>query len=240
MSRCPRHGGLGAANLSLDLRHPGDGLAADSRRRLKGRWTPRPARAALRLLSFLILGYILPTMMIALEVIPFSLRFHPLIVVTFGMALYAGWRRYYLVELGFRRDNLLSSLAWNIGVATIVFVVILLAISQGLVRRLQFPNWTAFYVFYVFISSPSQEFLFRGVMFVELKAIGLTRLIPQVLVSSLAYCFLHVIYRDGITLVVTAIMGIIWGTVYFKHPNILSISVSHALLGSASIALGLV
>ncbi|MDF5730392.1 MAG: CPBP family glutamic-type intramembrane protease, partial [Rhizonema sp. PD38] len=62
----------------------------------------------------------------------------------------------------------------------------------------------------------------------------------QILISSLLYSFVHLIYRDVPTLVFTFIIGLLWGCYYAKFRNLYSIIVSHSLLGAISIQVGLV
>jgi membrane protease YdiL (CAAX protease family) len=35
-------------------------------------------------------------------------------------------------------------------------------------------------------------------------------------------------------------MGIVWGMIYYKHPNFWGVTISHAVLGIVSIATGLI
>lgn len=193
-----------------------------------------------RLLLFLAIVYYLPPILLWLRIIPFSLRFHILVGMTFVVAVYAYVRKFSLSELGFRKDTLKDSLLWN-GLLSIVLVVImLLAYQAGWIRKPTVPSWTLFFVFYVFVSSPSQEFLFRSMTFAELNRCGVTSGIWQILITAITYSFIHVFYNDIITLGVTLFMGIIWGIIYRKYPNVWGVALSHAVLGVVSILVGII
>src|SRR5882762_4268835 len=124
--------------------------------------TPTHEVNIIRLLLLLALVYYLPPILLWVGVIPFGLRFYVLIAMTIIMAAYSHIRGFSLRDLGFRKDTLASSLFWN-GILSIVFVVLMfLAYQAGWVRKPTIPSWSLFFAFYVLVSSPSQEFLFRS------------------------------------------------------------------------------
>ncbi len=99
------------------------------------------------------------------------------------------------------------------------------------------PSWTLFYIFYVLVSSPSQEFIYRSVIFSEMNRAGIKNPLLQVGLSAVTYCFLHIIYKDWITLAVTFFMGIVWGVIYYRR---LFGARDHAIVGVVSIATGII
>lgn len=192
------------------------------------------------LLAFLCLGYYLPIYLVWSGVIPFAYRYHVLIGMTAIMAVYALVRRHSWRDLGFRRDTLPTSLAWNIGLSVILAAALLVLYFAGLIRQPTIPNWNLFFIFYIFVSSPAQEFLFRSMVFAEMRAAGIRSGLVQVLLSAVTFCSLHVIYHDALTLGVTLFIGLIWGFIYYRAPNFFGVTLSHAVLGVISIAVGLV
>jgi hypothetical protein len=62
------------------------------------------------------------------------------------------------------------------------------------------------------------------------------------LLSSLSFCFLHIIYRHPPLLIIAFTIaftsGLAWSAIFTKWPNIWSITLSHALLGALAISLG--
>ena len=59
-------------------------------------------------------------------------------------------------------------------------------------------------------------------------------------ISSLLYSFVHIIYRDFLTCLLTLIIGLIWYKNYEKNRNIIGISLSHAVLGAITIFAGII
>jgi membrane protease YdiL (CAAX protease family) len=194
----------------------------------------------IKFLAFIFLAYYLPVILILAHVIPFEFRFHVLVAMAFVMAVYAFGSKHSLKDLGFRFDTLKASLLWN-GALSALFVILMIALYMAnLIREPVVPAWTWFYLFYVFVSSPTQEFIYRSVIFSEMSRAGIESPLLQVTLSAVTFCFLHVVYRDGITLAVTLFMGIVWGMIYYKHPNFWGVTISHAVLGIVSIATGLI
>ena len=54
------------------------------------------------------------------------------------------------------------------------------------------------------------------------------------------YAFIHVIYGDPLILAATLAIGIAWGTIYLRYPNLWGVTLSHAVIGVVSILVGLV
>ena len=49
---------------------------------------------------------------------------------------------------------------------------------------------------------------------------------------------MHVIHRDVATVVLTFLVGLIWGWIFLRTRNLAVVVISHALLGVATIMLG--
>jgi membrane protease YdiL (CAAX protease family) len=189
---------------------------------------------------FTFLAFYLPVILIWVNIIPFEYRFHILVAMAVIMAIYSFMAKYSLQDLGFRNDTLKASLLWNGGLSAFFVVLMYSLYMAGLIREPTVPSWTLFYLFYVFISSPAQEFIYRSVMFAELDKANIKQSFPRIAISAVTFCFLHVIYNDWITLAVTIFMGVVWGVIYNKKPNFWGVTISHAILGVVSIATGLV
>ena len=101
------------------------------------------------------------------------------------------------------------------------------------------PNETIlFYIFYIFISCPIQEFLYRGVFgYFDMNS---KYNYLWLILSSLCYSFVHIIYKDILTCVLTFIIGIIWYILYKKDKNLCGVTISHMVLGVATIVLGII
>ncbi len=190
--------------------------------------------------GFLLLVYVVPPLLIFFDVVPFRFRFPVLLITSVMVLAYVLWKGNGLAALGLRRDTLKRSLQLNLSITALALVAIAAVYFLGLMRAPSIPAWRWFFVFYVLLSCPAQEFLFRSALFAEMDRAGITHRIWQVAISSAAYCLLHVIYRDAITLGVTLCMGIAWGLSYRAARNLWGVTVSHCVLGTVSIFVGLI
>lgn len=145
-----------------------------------------------------------------------------------------------LKELGFRRDTLKGSLLFNTIASVVLIVPMFLAFRAGFIRSPTVPSWELFFTYYIFISSPSQEFLFRSNLFAMMRRNNIKGPLLQVVMSAFTFSFLHIFYGDTLTLLATFSIGLLWGWIYYKYPNFLGVTLSHALVGAAAIKMGLI
>jgi uncharacterized protein len=189
---------------------------------------------------FTVFGFILPVIGMAFGLISYELRFQIFLVV----GLLFGW---FLIQtgvsrkdLGIRFDNLGKSLvnvSWStLGAIQVMLVLYWLGIVGGGGDDLSFK----FYLFYFFIFAPAQELIFRSVLFRVLEKIGIMGIDWKVVISSVLFSFMHIIYWDPVMMGVTLFMGIFWGYSYGKYPNLFTISLSHAVLGIVAMMLGVI
>lgn len=94
---------------------------------------------------------------------------------------------------GFTRKNLKASIKHILPITLIFALPIVLTLIVGWVRIDNSKIPWGFYLFFVFISSPSQEILYRGYLFHLLSEAGLNRL-TSIGLSSILYSFVHLIY----------------------------------------------
>ena len=77
---------------------------------------------------------VLPTTLLWLGIIPYSLRFWLLIILSLVMIFYAIWRQFTLADLGIRTDNLRPALQWNMLFTILLMVAMAIAYNKGFVR----------------------------------------------------------------------------------------------------------
>nr|WP_320190725.1 CPBP family intramembrane glutamic endopeptidase [uncultured Desulfobacter sp.] len=183
-----------------------------------------------------------PVILIWLKLISFEYRFLACFCALAALVWFCFSRQYSLVELGFRTDNLKSSLVWNLFFCVAGGIGLVLMHKAGSFRQPSqnhFPQIYLFYLFYFFFLGPVQELLFRGILFSEVKRIpGLGNRF-FLCISTLSFCFLHIIYNHPPLLFIALISGLVWGVIFIKKPNIWGVALSHSLLGSMAMALHL-
>lgn len=190
------------------------------------------------LLTFL---YYFPVILLWKRIIPFKYRFIVLGGMTIiGGIIYALFRGFTWHELGFRIDNLKLSLLWNVVLSVLFLIVLFVLYKSGFTGSSTAPKWSYYFVFYVLISIPAQEFAYRSLLFAEMTDIGINNPYLMIIISSTTFSFLHIIFNNPKNVSLSFLLGLIWGFIYLKSPNFWGISFSHMILGVLSIYNGIV
>ena len=191
--------------------------------------------AKLRLFSIVAGVYITPVVCLRLGLIPYKWRFHVLIAMAIVAVAFAA-ARYSANHLGLARPRLWQILGWA-GIPSVLLIAgIFLA---DLPHRLQASQRLPFYLFFVLLSAPAQEFLYRSFLFAELAAVRIPRF-GIVVISAVLYSYMHTIARDGMTTLLTFVVGLIWAGIFSRTRNFFIVALSHAGLGVAAITLGVI
>ncbi|QWQ31297.1 MULTISPECIES: CPBP family intramembrane glutamic endopeptidase [Candidatus Saccharibacteria] len=141
-------------------------------------------------------------------------------------------------DIGITRQHTIYSLR------TVLPITIALIIAAGLFLLLEKPRFSptegiGFYVFYIFISCPAQELLFRGILSRMLQELRLHRVL-ELGVAAALFGYAHIIYGDMLTVVVMSIVGLLWYRAYQCSSNLIGVTISHVVLGVMTIALGII
>jgi membrane protease YdiL (CAAX protease family) len=188
-------------------------------------------RSALTITSI----FIAPVLLLATGVIPFHFRFHVLVLMTL-VAIRIATSRHSLATLGMTLPRLGSFMAWSVIPSAILIGIILFS---DLRHRVITPAHLAFYAFFVLVSAPAQEFLYRSFLFAELRALSIP---PKAIItlSAVLFAFMHIIYKDLVTVVLTLAVGLIWAIVFNSTRKVSIVAFSHAALGVAAILSGVI
>ena len=189
------------------------------------------------LLSSILVIYILLPILILFNNYLFNIKFYLLTGIGLGIFLLMKVFNISNKELGITKQNLLKSIKRNL--ILIALCVILILIFKLLHVDKYNPNETLyFYIFYIFVSCPIQEFLYRGVFgYFDMNS---KYNYLWIILSSLCYSFVHIIYKDVLTCVLTFIIGIIWYIIYKKDKNLCGVTLSHMILGVVTIVLEII
>ncbi len=181
--------------------------------------------------------YLLPVILLTTGIVPFRLRFYALALMTVVAMVLSTTRQYSMERLGLTRPALMKLIGFTI---LPPLVALALMYPLGFVGRLTQVPATGFYLFFMTISAPAQEFLFRSFLFVALASNGVTRRPAVILISALLFAGMHLIYRDAWTLALTFLAGLIWALLFSRTRNFFMVAASHACLGAIAIRLGAV
>jgi membrane protease YdiL (CAAX protease family) len=185
-------------------------------------------------ISFL---YILPVVLILTKVIPFSDRFLVLTITGVLIIGLAMLNEIALADLGFNHQNLLPAIK-DILPVTIISSVLMIIFYLNHGMRIDNTDITwYFYVFYISLSSPLQEFLYRSYLFNRLAQIQLNQG-SIIIITAILYSFAHSIYQDLPTVLLSLIIGLYWAYHYNRFKNFYSITLSHTILGIIAILTG--
>ena len=190
------------------------------------------------LIIFIGFVYIGLPLTILIGIISFDYKFYALTIGAFFVYILLRIVRSSNSGLGITKKRPKKSIIHILPFTVILAIVGLAIWISGYSRITPNEQWS-FFVFYVFISCPIQEFLYRGSLEAMLDKLRLSY-IARMLISSLLYSFVHIIYRDIITLLLTFIIGLIWFFCYQKTKNLLGVSLSHAVLGVVTIVAGII
>ncbi len=185
--------------------------------------------------------YILIPLSIFLGWIPYEMRYYAMTFLLMAISLYAISESFDKKNLGFRWDNFKKAFFLHaiISLPLIISSVILVRIFET-VRTLEAPESLGFYIMYLTISGPVQEWLYRAVPFAAIKKHTQWNKNIQILVLSFNFAWLHIIYHDWIIYLASLIMGTIWTIIYTRYPNYGAIAIVHALVGFIAIWFGII
>lgn len=191
------------------------------------------------LTAFTVFYYLLPIILLSLGYLPFSSRHVVIFFIGIILIAYAIDKNIKPADLGLRKDNLKLSLVLNLAFVVVAILAAILGIWSGLLSKVNYEGTILFAFYYVLISAPIQEFIFRSLMFYELGLFFKNK-IAKVLISASIFAFAHAMYHSWQVLAVTFVLGVCLGVIYLKKPNFWGVSLAHALVGIVAIFLGVV
>ena len=197
---------------------------------------PNPIKTVLLILVF----YIIPPLAIVANLIPYQYRFIVLMGITPVMMLIKPDGVTSLTDLGVTTTKLRQSMLAIMPMTIAMALPMVILASTSTAPRIDNSDLPlGFYIFYIVISCPLQEFGYRGYLFRLMHLLGLSKW-SRIVVGALLYSFVHIIYQDIWTLVFTLIAGLLWNIHYEKFRNLASVTFSHMILGTATILLGFI
>ncbi|HNW71759.1 MAG TPA: type II CAAX endopeptidase family protein [Candidatus Paceibacterota bacterium] len=182
--------------------------------------------------------FILPVILLYFNILPVSWRMVLLAVSSlfiYGIIRKEEWTH---EEMGLRNDNFKKGIPFYL-----LFTIIGIAILYLLDFKLNLPNVeTQKYVLRTWIFfipiSVFQEFAFRSFLIPKLKKI-FTNNFVIILVNAVLFTLIHTIYPNlGIGLPLAFLSGILFAWLYIKYPNLVLVSISHAVLNIVAVLLG--
>jgi uncharacterized protein len=193
----------------------------------------------IRVVLLISIFYIFPPAAIVFHLIPFNLRFFLLMAIAPTLFFVRPAVAITNRDLGITKHNLVESI---VAIVPITLSLALLTVASAAVNQPRYDNSSlsmGFYLFYVLISCPFQEFVYRGYLFPALTILPLGKW-ARMMIAAVLYSFVHIIYADTYILCSTLISGLLWNIHYDKYRNLAGVTISHAILGVLTIGLGLI
>ena len=189
------------------------------------------------LLIIVLLIYILTPIIILLNDYLYRIKFYILTIIGIIMFILIKLFKIKYKNIGITKENTLKSIKRNL-IIIIVSIIIIFIMKLLHIDKYNSNETIYFYLFYIIISCPIQEFLYRGVFGYFEKQYNNKYI--WLILSSFCYSFMHVIYKDMLTCILTFIIGIIWYILYRKDYNLIGVSISHIIIGILTISLGII
>jgi membrane protease YdiL (CAAX protease family) len=90
--------------------------------------------------------------------------------------------------------------------------------------------WLAMLIFYPAFSAYGQEIVYRKFLFMRYKVLFQKNWI-LILASGIAFSFVHIVYFNVLSLILTFFAGIYFACIYNKTKSVLFVSMIHGILG---------
>ena len=186
----------------------------------------------------IILLFIVPVLLFILKIIPMKYRIVFLTIITLLTLLIVFFEKWSFQKLGIRFDNFKSALLpYGVFVLIGVVGIIIVALIMG---KTTIPHWWQLsHLQYGFlILAIFQEFLYRGYLIVKLQEIFINP-VWIILINAILFSFLHIIYGDwSIVVPITFIGGLTFAGIYFYYPNLILVTISHAIFNFVTVLFG--
>jgi membrane protease YdiL (CAAX protease family) len=145
-----------------------------------------------------------------------------------------------LLRWGISRGDLLKNL-WIVGLSLLVLLVYVLLFEREQLFNLPRTHpwiFVAMCFFYPVFSAFGQEIIYRTFLMRRYS-----RIFPRewhfVLASGITFSFLHIVYYDPVSMILTFVGGLYFAKVYYQTRSVLFSSVLHGLMGMIVFGVGL-
>ncbi|HZJ41251.1 MAG TPA: type II CAAX endopeptidase family protein [Candidatus Saccharimonadales bacterium] len=200
---------------------------------------PQKIKASKReIILQILLVFIVPVLLLQVGVIPISWRI-PALVVAVSIFFFILVRERWTLKMMHIETKNLRKFAWPYIIFTIVSVIAISFFGEQIGHEEFSHWWTNKHFIYLFlVVSIFQEVAYRGYLIPALKKLlGVPFLI--ILVNALIFAYMHSIFGNlQINLTVAFIGGLGFAIMYLKYPNLILITLSHAVLNFAVVLYG--
>ena len=191
------------------------------------------------MLTQILVIFVLPVFLLYFNIVPTSWRIILLAISSlfiYGIIRHEKWTH---EEMGVRHDNFKKAIPFYL-LFTVLSLGALFIISQKVSMPMNVFTKIFYWKTFIFFlpSSFFQEFAFRSFLMPRLKRI-FSNNFTIILVNAVLFTWMHVIYSSwGLLMPILFVSGIFFAWLYLKYPNLILVSISHALLNVTAVLLG--
>ena len=183
----------------------------------------------------IVLFFVLPVVLLYFRTVPVKYRLSILALVSItilGVVIQEQWTLEYL---GIRTSNFSQTIIPYI-IFTILGTGAIITLAKYFHRKPLDNWWTKTHFLFLFIPiSILQEFAFRGFLMPKLTVVFVSPVLV-ILINSLLFAFLHVIYPNPKLLLPIAFLGGLgFAGMYYFYPNLILISLAHMALNFVAV-----
>lgn len=185
-----------------------------------------------------LLIFLLPVLLIYYGVIPDRFRMICLVLVSLSVLFVIFREKWSLKDIGIRFDDFKKGIYLYLPLTVIGVVAIsFYAEEMGMGTFLDIKPSVHLLLTFIPISF-FQEFLYRGFMMKMLRSVFSDRM-TVVLINASLFTILHIIFPlPNVMLPLAFIGGLYFAITYYLVPNLVLVSISHAVLNLVAVSLG--
>jgi membrane protease YdiL (CAAX protease family) len=86
-------------------------------------------------------------------------------------------------------------------------------------------------LFYILLSAPTQEFLFRTFIYLSLEKLNILNVFTMAICSMLFFGYAHRMFKNTLLYKDSYSLGLVLGVAYYFSPNLILASIVHAIIG---------
>lgn len=174
--------------------------------------------------------FVLPVLLLFANIIPPKYSLYVLASITLISIFFAYYEKWSLQDFGLHFREFKKSV-----VAYIIFTTVICMLTLVLAKILNkstLENWWTYshFQYQFLILSAVQEVIYRGYLLQKLKLLfGSVKMV--ILINAFLFALLHIVFPNPImSFATTFVLGVGFASIYYRFPNLVLISISHAVI----------
>jgi len=182
--------------------------------------------------------FILPVLLLQTGLIPISARIWVLVITVSLFIILLLKEKWTLDMLHIEKYNF-KKFVFPYALFTIISVIVISFFSEKIGRE-EFAHWwlNSHFIYLFFVVSIFQEVAYRGYLIPALRKI-IASPVLIIIINALIFAYMHSIFGNyQLNLLLAFVGGLGFAAMYIKYPNLLLITLSHAVLNFSVVLYG--